>query len=287
MRMANLFLSKIKQFITETVSEKLPLDVSKSIYPDTFKTKYNLMVEIMTDLVHKSDFEEFHQYIDDSSVYALDWLTKYINNKMFTCNGHDNEYTQLAEKHIIRISERIMESIEYATTYCSKKQEIRLWYTSFEQNLSKAITVPKGIFLIDIGDEKVNVYNYKKLIGDKFENLVERIKEFFKNQNEENVKWTDSPYKRVFAQLWGCTAICPFCKETCQKKAQHTNEQHSCIQHRPSAVWGIRNTRTRMISLKNCNFFVYSNETILCSAINECMCNGKCEGNVNIRTKII
>lgn len=86
-RMAQLFLRNIERFIIETVSRELPTIVVNSIIPDTFNTKYSLMIAIMTNLVNNPNFDEFMQYIDDSSSYALNWLTKYINKKTFLKTG--------------------------------------------------------------------------------------------------------------------------------------------------------------------------------------------------------
>ncbi|XP_071142103.1 interferon-induced very large GTPase 1-like [Mytilus edulis] len=289
MRMANLFVKKMQKFITETVQQNIPADVVKSIIPGIYNTKHNLMIGIMTYLVHKSDFDEYRQFLDDSYLYALDYLTELINVKMFITKGHDNEYTKIAEKHITIIFEKIEESIDHATKYfnencCSNKQKICLWYKLFEQKFNTTFMVPNGIFLTDIEDEIVDIYNYKKLIIGELKQLRETIKDQFKNQTAENVKWAKSPYQKVFKQLWGCRAECPFCKESCKKNYQHRGETHACIEHRPPALWGIRRKSTKMMATMPCNCLVSSSETFLCDAIfdSKHKCPGKCEGKCKL-----
>lgn len=290
-RMAKLFLSQIEMFVIETVSQKLPSDVVKSIIPDTFTTKYGLMIDIMKDLVHRSDFNEFIQYIDDSSLYALDWLTKYINEILFTTNRKDDEthYTQIAEKHMNRILEKTKQSIDHATEEMSsdviqkndrKKQNISLWSTLFEESLGQSFTVTKGSFLTDTGEEILDFHNYRKFILDGFETLKSNVKHRFKSHNAQNVKWSNSPYQRVFNELWGCIEHCPFCKESCQKRANHKQESHSCIQHRPPAVWGVRDSMSQVMTWMPCNCLVFSDQAFYCSASNmKCQSSGICKDN--------
>lgn len=293
-RMANLFLSKIEPFIVDTVKEKLPTDVVKMIIPDTFSTKYSLMIEIMTYLVRKSDFNEFRQYIDNSSVYALDWLTSYMNTNLFhAITEGKNEYTIAAETHIDRICAEILKSVSYATDQVidntnknnDSKTNISAWSTDFEEHLSQSLKITEGTFRNDNDDEIKNFCNYKTLIVDGIKILMQEIKFLFQSQNEQNVRWTESPYKRVFNKLWGCHEQCPFCKESCQKSADHLTEKHSCIQHRPPAVWGVRKVQSQVMTWMPCNCLVYSDDTFRCGASNfKCRKSGTCEGSDDSET---
>lgn len=281
-RMSQLFLRNIERFIIETVSHELPNDVVKSIIPDTYNTKYSLMIAVMTHLVRKADFNEFMQYIDDSRSYALNWLTTYINEDIFTKNGQDNKYTTLAESSITRICMKIKKimSIEVIKTSDNKKTHTRMyeWCNIFEKILKESYTVTKGTFLTDIGDERVDLCSFKELIFNEFDEVEKKVKNRFKSEVAENVKWTNSPYQKVFDHLWGCTAKCPFCKEICQRRYNHTGEAHSCIQHRPPGLIGIRQIITHGMAMMCCNCLVSSDKTFRCNAIDtsfRCQNSGK------------
>lgn len=159
-----------------------------------------------------------------------------------------------------------------------KKARMSEWCTIFEENLNKDNTVTKGTFHTDIGDECVDVFHFKELTLNEFENVEQKVKNSFKSEVAENVKWTDSPYQKVFNWLSGCTAKCPFCNEICQKRDKHKRETHSCIQHRPPGVFGIRQTQTQMMAWMSCNCLVSSDNYFRCNAIDtkqRCKNSGK------------
>ena len=78
--------------------------------------------------------------------------------------------------------------------------------------------------------------------------------------NVDDLGFTEKWLGKLVNDLWGCTALCPFCDEPCcYSNKNHCSEEstnHRCIQHRPEVVKGrhVRPNKDKIVY--NCNYNV-------------------------------
>ena len=89
----------------------------------------------------------------------------------------------------------------------------------------------------------------------------------------ETVMWADvkGPFQKVCDHLWGCPAVCPFCKEPCQHYDPNHETCHRCIRHRPPGIRGIRDTSNHLMT-EICSTMITSDTGFQCG-----VCDNQCQ----------
>ena len=61
------------------------------------------------------------------------------------------------------------------------------------------------------------VAHYQQALEQSLQKVEEDMKYEFLKTAAETVMWADvkSPFQKACDHLWGCQAVCPFCKEPC------------------------------------------------------------------------
>lgn len=274
LQLTNLLISTIEKIIEKEIERLLPLEVVQTIIDESFSTKYSLMLAILTDLAEKEDIDSFMLYINDAKTFALEWITNFTNNRIF----HDymnksNKYLRIVDKLINRYMVIIQRNAKFATRYTTTKGQTQNWVRYFEAYLSQDISVPLESFHFCKTFKFIDWSNVQNHLLEQLLDLQKNLEERYFRRSEGGVQWTGiNPYSLILDKLWGCTAKCPFCKETCQKTSEcHPQERHTCIQHRPLGVWGIRHDHSNVMVSESCNFEVYSNHVFYCGVV-DCRC---------------
>ena len=129
---------------------------------------------------------------------------------------------------------------------------------------------------------KINHFaHYQKAVEQSLQKLEEDMKDEFLKTEAETVKWADvkSPFQKACDRLWGCTAVCPFCKEPCQYTDPNHKTPHRCIQHRPPGIRGIEDMATQYLTTEICSAKVTSKTLEF-----ECsVCDNQCQKSTHCK----
>lgn len=286
MKMTSILVSTVGKLVENEIEKCLPTEVVQMIIDECFSTKYSLMLAIMKDLAEKGDFLSFQWYITDAETFSRYWIKKFTSERIFgDSDSQNSKYSRIINKMIDDYTSMIGQCLELstATTIKRKKQhDISFWTSLFEKYLGIHLPVPYNIFYFfkDINYlDCTFVCNHFKSQMNKMAN---DIKETFLKKSKQGILWKgENPYTSIFNKLWGCTERCPFCRETCQKTSKHhPNEEHTCVQHRPPGLKGVRQVETNLMAWETCNYMVYSNHRFYCSASDKkCQKSAQCKGS--------
>ena len=126
----------------------------------------------------------------------------------------------------------------------------------------------------------VDFKSFSQCISERLKAVENDLKSRFECHRLHNLKYIDGNHviDILLDKVWGCTHVCPWCKEPCAKSANNFKEHtdlHWCIQHRPAGVSGVRWGGTNTIAIESCNFSICgSSFKMLCG--NWSICSPKC-----------
>lgn len=281
--MTNLLINAVQKLIEQEIEKRLPTEVEKTIIDECFTTKYSLMLSIMKTLAEKDDFHDFYWYITDAETFARDWITKFTNNKIFSkSSGKTSKYSRVISKLIEEFIVVIQDCLDFATNTAvkrSKQTDISFWTSTFEQTLGGQLPVPYDTFSF-MRELSVNDCTFvSKQFKGQIKELTKKLEQTFSQKSSRDVLWKGkNPYNSIFDKLWGCHERCPFCRESCQKTSKnHSEEQHTCVQHRPPGLKGVCKLETNSMSWEPCNYKVHSDHQFFCGASDgKCQASGRC-----------
>ena len=290
----DLFCSLVKGTIEEAVNKGLLRKFVDEVMRDLQMTKHTLIVKIMDDLARNGIFKEYESYIYDAKSFALKWLTKYTDDKMFKqTDNSTSRYQDLTSCHVSSIKTCIVESVKYATKKVQGEKEDRMhfWITEFCSHVTHVAV--SGISLTQMNTRQVTDFgNLQRIILDKLKDVEDSLVTAFAQHTASSIKWGDTtPYQQVLDKLWGCPEQCFFCKEPCQDttadhyKKSGGRRSHNCVQHRPVGIGGWRYLFSRKLDTDTCGFLVQSDKSMSCGVCAEwhpCIDYNKCYKGWNI-----
>ncbi|CAC5420877.1 unnamed protein product [Mytilus coruscus] len=281
--MTNLLINTVQKLIEQEIEKRLPTEVEKTIIDECFSTKYSLMLSIMKTLAENDDFHDFYWYVTDAETYARDWITKFTNDKIFNkSSDKSTKYSRVISKLIEEYIVVIQDCLDFASNTTIKRSNqtnISFWTSTFEQTLGGQLPVPYDTFSFM---RELLVYDcvfVSKHFKGQIKDLTKKLEQTFSQKSSRDVLWKGkNPYNSIFDKLWGCNERCPFCRETCQKTSKnHSEEQHTCVQHRPPGLKGVCKIETNSMSWEPCNYKVYSDHQFFCGVSDgKCQASGRC-----------
>ncbi|XP_054761540.2 interferon-induced very large GTPase 1-like [Lytechinus pictus] len=135
----DLLTTHLKQIVLDTVKKAIPRKCTEEILRDFQMTKYYLMVKMMDDLAVKGNFKDYKSYITNARGFALQWITEYTHEKMFSkTDSSMSRYAEISKSHIAKIMLCIARSVSHATTEVEGKSgtRIALWIKHFCRRVS-------------------------------------------------------------------------------------------------------------------------------------------------------
>ncbi|XP_041461165.1 interferon-induced very large GTPase 1-like [Lytechinus variegatus] len=291
----DLLCTHLARIIHMEVRKETPGTCRDEVLRDFQLSKYYLMVKMMDDLAKKGNFKNFKSYITDAKEFALDWITKYTNEKMFSITDSIgmSRYAQITKSHVDRIIRCIAESVHHATAEVERKSgaDMVLWIHTFCQRVSEEIAVPVSSLNLVTAREVRNFNNFQGIILDQLNEIQSDLDKHFVLTTEHSVNWDGiPPSERILEKIWGCPEQCPFCNEPCADITpghyELSGRSHMCVQHRPGGVAGLRwkgreheSARENELIIEGCNYFVqWQGMDFLCGACKyRCRHYGKCK----------
>lgn len=285
---AEFFCDRVKEEVTEAVSATLPRKIISEVAQYFSSKKYYVMLAVMEDLARSGSFDSYRYYIQDSLTFVYDWLEKHIDLRIFKAtNEKPSRYMELVKCHVDQLMDTVESGIQTATKYTLQNSErgIKDWTEHFELCVELKVAIASES-LQNVTEQKIADFpNFQKHVLDRFEGLrkdiIDELSKFVPNVlNWENT----SEYESVMNKLWGCPEQCPFCNEPCKHSRGH-EVCHSCIQHRPEGVRGVREERSKVLCIETCNYLIQNKTSnFFCSACNSmCKRSGKCKASKDER----
>ncbi|XP_053390075.1 interferon-induced very large GTPase 1-like, partial [Mercenaria mercenaria] len=274
---AKLFSHVIEGFAEEWTKQSLPNKVTDDLYSHLPSVKNRVIVEICTDLLEKSHFDDFIRYVQAPKEYASLWITEKANYHLF--GSKTRAYASIATTLLNLVFSTVEKCVrDLQNSFSGKKSpSIETWLNNLQQSLTKAkFSIPTESFR-NVKQEIKHIQNVEHLTNVILANLVEskdKINNKFSQHGSGSVKWANSnPIDRIITKIWGCPEQCAFCGEPCAKKEDHSGSMHYSIQHRPSCCKGIRHIGSNKGCLESCAFDIQSDTTHKCGVFNY-ICNG-------------
>ncbi|XP_053388843.1 interferon-induced very large GTPase 1-like [Mercenaria mercenaria] len=265
---AALFRHVVEHFIRETVKDGISNLVKNALkFNKLPKTKYDLIIEMLTEMVRRGNFRLFKEYIRSPKSYAANWITSQSNSYLF--NASTNYFT-IASTEVNLCLDDIETGIRNTTEQLENSpRSIETWLIKFYNNL-KIYKIPLENFR-DVKRElshlkTIDAGNFKFMLKEELNPVKLILLNEFKAEKETTVKWRGSnPYEVVITDIWGCPEKCVFCGEPCSECSLHPGSNHKCLQHRPKGCGGVHEVKNRMIVLTTCNYDVTQSTNASCS----------------------
>ena len=269
---AEALCDRMEQLMSSIILQNISARIVDEIYL-RFGTKHVLISSMLRDLANKADFEEFMQYIEDSTAYARKWLREFTNQNIF--DGIYSKYQEFVMVVISEMFKKMDENIKKATEHINSTRDKTLqeWFSIFSADLDIAFSdideESFGHYCIDDFNHLQNILN--KTLSEREKDMTAQYMELDPISIEWNGK---SPYKQIMNKLWGCPEKCPFCLEPCKRSdANHMadNDCHQCVQHRPQGLLGTFWSDDDKLMVSNCGY------NIQAECVFTCQCEPKCK----------
>ncbi|XP_041471757.1 interferon-induced very large GTPase 1-like [Lytechinus variegatus] len=287
-----LLCTQLKGIVQQAVKKALPRKCTEEVLMDFQMTKYFLMVKMMDDLALKGSFKNYKSYFTNTKRFALDWLTKYTDQKMFSRQEITgmSRYAEISRSRIVRIMQCIVKSVSHATAEVEGKKGMKmaLWIEQFCQRVSEEIAVPVSTLNLVSVRSVVDFNNLQRIILDQLNKFQADLDGAFTNETEYSVDWNGTPpSQQILDKIWGCAEQCPFCEEICADTTPDhyslSGRCHMCVQHRPQGIVGMNwstdteNHRKGQLLHETCNYDIQRNVSFRCTVGNyKCRKSGKC-----------
>jgi hypothetical protein len=271
---ASLMHGIIENLVRENIEENLTRKVkwvSKDRLPPL---KYYLLLNILSDLMDRNDFDQFKSYILNPECHAFIWVTQKANKCLFSQNI--GVYPEVAEREIKILLEDIELQLKKSTkNFPDHRASFQDWIETFI-SMNEKFTFSNNCFnnvAMELNHlECVQIVDFVNKIIDKLEYTKKWLVDMYRNATEETVRWNGcNPIETIFKDIWGCSEQCIFCGEPCINGKNHDDMFHICLQHRPLGVAGCFYEDTGNIFLTSCHVNVTRVADVAC-----CMIDYRC-----------
>ncbi|XP_060736271.1 up-regulator of cell proliferation-like [Tachysurus vachellii] len=258
----------LKPAVTEYIDQSIGPDIVDAVLENkstAYSTRSLFQFTIQKELLEKSNFSEFTEYILHYKNYVKDW----IYNHIVGCFSKDISLQKLKMKKLEIIITKITKAVETCKLEASGSPlpNNAEGTTILIQNLCKTmgdvISIPMSTVDSVLFQNTSCCDPFTKSLCECIDDLKQQIskeiseltdiKETLKNVS---VKPQDELFKRVF----GCGVQCPFCKTPCEAGGKE-HQQHHAAAHRPKGVGTYRNMETNILSEEICTSSVHGNGT--------------------------
>ncbi|XP_063960242.1 interferon-induced very large GTPase 1-like [Lytechinus pictus] len=288
----DLLCTHLEGVIQKAVEKAIPRKCIDEVLRDFQMTKCYLLVNMLKDLAEEENFKEYKAYLNDGKLFALNWITMYTNEKMFSRQSGNgmSRYAEIANSHIARVIRCITKSVENATVEVEGPRDRRIerWIEKFCQSASEEIVVPVSALTFVSDRLVVNFDNLKKIVLYQLGQIQVSLQDTFAIETEKSVDWNwTPPPQQILDKIWGCPEQCPFCHSPCVDNTPgHFSlygRRHTCVQHRPRGLLGVRifagvKTGKNQLLNQTCNYSIQGKDMEFgCDACDfKCRDSGRC-----------
>ncbi|XP_046849926.1 interferon-induced very large GTPase 1-like [Xenia sp. Carnegie-2017] len=238
-------MSELNKGIVAAVDTKLS---TKSM----FLSKAHFHASVLIQLGENPSFELFVPYLENPIQFLENKLKEYVED--FCLNTGSKLVRSLLKHEGEKLKSNIFSAIEDANEQArheieqgSESWKVTNWIKKFvEQCSSLAITTEMfGVAAMDEDLKETDLFD--KEVRELVENFVQSLTDA-KLDSETISNWQPAPHERRSKLLFGCQAVCPFCKALCDQTVEQSkhsddgknvteiHQQYSTKIHRPLAL---------------------------------------------------
>ena len=241
--------------------------------------------EVLCELTESGNFKSYKSYIRDPKAFVFERIKRRIQKRLFEqTEVLSTPCRKLVNSHVFKLVCIAEENILAATKSCTEEtgKGITGWIHFFLECVKPDLPIPA-----------ISVQNIQRS-GDikipRFHNIV--LENMFDLVGDSIQETEETVLDVAMQKIWGCPSNCPFCGEPCRLGVEHLpHKAHSCFEHRPLCVTGIRGEikgnwllqfmkrakKHAKVVVQNCNEMSKSSYTFNCASC-WCMCrqSGKC-----------
>ena len=268
---------------------------------ETCGQKFELIIKILEELgdnVCKDKeraFSDLKDYSSSPAKYAQRWLRIYAEKYYFGTNEgkEKSEYQMFTSRTAATTIKDIKKCIDCARgigiqadltqSNAAKgidnpETELKEWTNHFREQLrNKKLIIFEHTFRSAYQGYSITISDdFIQNLREKVDELSEKLREEYDKSGISDITWTDeSPFEKLFKNVWGCTEQCPLCGEPCHKTdpnhfSDNAADCHSCIQHKPSGIDGTRYVGSSKLAVESCNFDIQSTNILKCGSWCKC-----------------
>ncbi|KAB5561974.1 hypothetical protein PHYPO_G00012640 [Pangasianodon hypophthalmus] len=256
----------LKPAVTEYINQSIGPDIVDAVLENKtteYSSRALFQYTILKELLEKSNFCDFAEYILHYENYAKDW----IYNHIVKCFSKDMSLQKLKKKKLEIIIKKITEAVETC-----KHEDNRSplpnnaeGTTILIQNLCKAMSHVISISMNTV--ERVLFQNtsccdpFSKSLYECIDDLKQQIEKEISTDITETLKNVSvKPQDELFKRVFGCGVQCPFCKTPCEAGGKKHKLHHAAV-HRPQGLCTYRNLVTNILCEEICTSSVHGKGT--------------------------
>ena len=235
--------------------------LSDLIYDEVIKgphCKHDVKKEILLELgdqaQRSSDLSGYFRYLANTSGSIRDWTERATTE---VCRRYLKHF---ATEHLQTLFYNIQRKLSEIQNSSEKGFDCVKWL-QFVCKSCTLMPVNEGELTNSGGTRTLQNPDYfKTAVEEELKTLEESVTKLFENKSYYDImpKLRPSPADRLFDKVCGCDKRCPFCKEECDKNANHfsTHNLHECERHRPQCLGGYRCSKTGEMCIGICPYYV-------------------------------
>uniref|UniRef100_A0A803J5F5 Uncharacterized LOC100490671 n=1 Tax=Xenopus tropicalis TaxID=8364 RepID=A0A803J5F5_XENTR len=247
----------LKPALIEQVNRKLGFEIVDQILDNSESNQYStrgyFQFTVMKQLLEKSNFSDYLEYIDDYETFVKKWIHNCILEK---CDFHHLQSVILST-----IRKKIKGFLnEPRTLQFQKMSDFLVWLREVLRN-DLALSDDMNVFCLkDEANMKEFVEDLEKSLSDTEAEIISELKSVDKETilSKVVVKPVDELFKRIF----GCGKQCPFCRVPCEAGGEH-HKNHFASIHKPTGLGRYRSFFSQTLCHDICTTNISGNKSFI------------------------
>ena len=227
-----------------------PAVTAELLKNSTYQSKGPFHASVLIQLGQDGKFESYIPCLENPVKFLRSKLMESVEN--YCLKQEPVAVTALLENETKKMKDKVFEAISIANVLTKlTNKKLTLWIQRFVENCSN-LPITQEMFAVAAIDEDlkdVDVFEAKirAKIEEFLESLVKRGVDADRFQ-----KWNPAPHESLFTSMFGCQALCPFCKGLCDQTVENHACSHSTRIHRPQGLNGYRGVTTGILDTQIC-----------------------------------
>ena len=265
---ANSLCGLLSTSIEEALQAKLERVIVDKIQKDKrMSSKKEFKIQILDDLANNVRnfsksvmFEHYKTYLTDMKGCFRYWAKYYIKQYCESVIGHHssstNVITHLALQLLEEYTDKVMDTVNDLCKSVDGYNDISSWLQKFTGKPQGVIPLQKSTMDTFVGE--CNVTKFSEYVIDGIKQVKVTLESKYSNKSwliGQMSSRSKSPDWLLCERLIGCTAMCPFCGEQCERTTQCPKD-HSIKLHRYLSLGRWLFDRTNELVLRTCTDYV-------------------------------
>ena len=271
---ANSLCGLLSTSIEEALQAKLERVIVDEIQKDKrrFSSKAGFKIQILEDLANNTRkfskpelFKHYKTYLTDMKGCFQYWAEYYVEDYCNSAIGGDssptNVITFFALKILTENTKMIVHTVKNLCTSAKAYNDIQAWLDEFTSRLQGIIPLQRSTMNKFVGE--CNVIKFSEYVTDGLEKVKVALEKKYSRKSwligQMNSR-NKSPDWLLYERLIGCTAMCPFCGEQCERTTPCPKD-HSIKLHRYQSLGGRwLYSESKELVLRTCTDYVGTDE---------------------------